>query len=137
MSERINRPCLMRHENGNCISCGVFCTTVSDEICDALNNAFQKGYSTGVEYALSNDIQISFERIWIPVKMFNPISDGRYMVTLKGSRGKYRTEMRNYNVASGTWEHNKDFGEIIAWQNRPAPYLPKRQGGKVDEKGLL
>lgn len=37
--------CPMRHENGNCLSCGGFCTAVNDEICNALHNAYYKGYN--------------------------------------------------------------------------------------------
>ena len=39
--------CQMRHENGNCLPCGGFCTAVNDEICNALHNAFDKGYVVG------------------------------------------------------------------------------------------
>ena len=36
--------CPMRHkENGNCLPLGGFCTSVSDEICDALHNAYMRG----------------------------------------------------------------------------------------------
>ena len=39
---RIN--CPMRHENGNCLVCGGFCLAVNDAICEALHNAYYKGY---------------------------------------------------------------------------------------------
>ena len=39
--------CVMRHENGNCLPIGGFCTAVNDAICDALHNAFDKGYVSG------------------------------------------------------------------------------------------
>ena len=36
--------CPMRHtENGNCLPHGGFCTSVSDEICQALHNAYKQG----------------------------------------------------------------------------------------------
>ena len=41
--------CSMRHENGNCLPCGGFCTAVNEEICKALHNAFQSGYQAHVE----------------------------------------------------------------------------------------
>lgn len=45
--ERID--CPLRHaENGNCSLIGGFCTSVSSEICEALQNAYKKGYSDGV-----------------------------------------------------------------------------------------
>jgi hypothetical protein len=37
--------CKMRHENGNCLPCGGFCTAVSNEICCALHNAYNHGFS--------------------------------------------------------------------------------------------
>lgn len=43
MTER--KDCPMRHENGNCLSCGGFCLAVNDEICEALQNAYRHGYS--------------------------------------------------------------------------------------------
>lgn len=39
--------CTMRHNNGNCLPCGGFCTAVNDEICASLKNAYAAGYSTG------------------------------------------------------------------------------------------
>ena len=41
--------CPMRHENGNCLPCGGFCTAVNDAICEALHNAYQHGYSDAVK----------------------------------------------------------------------------------------
>lgn len=35
--------CPMRHENGNCTVIGGFCTSVNDEICEGLHNAFKSG----------------------------------------------------------------------------------------------
>ena len=45
MTDRKN--CPMRHENGNCLTCGGFCTAVNDEICTALRNAYERGQSNG------------------------------------------------------------------------------------------
>lgn len=41
--KRLN--CPMRHENGNCLPCGGFCTAVNAPICEALHNAFEHGES--------------------------------------------------------------------------------------------
>lgn len=35
--------CLMRHDNGNCLVAGGFCTSVSDSICEALHRAYDCG----------------------------------------------------------------------------------------------
>jgi hypothetical protein len=34
------KPCPMRHENGNCLPSGGFCTAVNKPICEALHNAY-------------------------------------------------------------------------------------------------
>ena len=39
--------CVMRHENGNCLPVGGFCTAVNDAICDAVHSAYDKGYVAG------------------------------------------------------------------------------------------
>lgn len=41
MSERTD--CPIRHQNGNCLSVGGFCTAVSDEVCKALQSAYEAG----------------------------------------------------------------------------------------------
>ena len=41
MTERRN--CPMRHENGNCLPHGGFCTAVTEVICKALHNAYEHG----------------------------------------------------------------------------------------------
>ena len=45
---KLRKNCPMRHENGNCLPAGGFCTAVNDSICEALHNAFRHGES--VEY---------------------------------------------------------------------------------------
>ena len=39
------KDCPMRHENGNCLPAGGFCTAVNDSICEALHNAYRHGES--------------------------------------------------------------------------------------------
>ena len=42
------KDCPMRHfSNGNCLVCGGFCLAVKDEICEALHQAYNKGYDAG------------------------------------------------------------------------------------------
>ena len=43
------KDCPMRHENGNCLPAGGFCTAVNDPICEALHNAFRHGESAEYE----------------------------------------------------------------------------------------
>ena len=42
------KPCPMRHENGNCLVCGGFCTSVIKPICEAVHNAYNSGYNDAV-----------------------------------------------------------------------------------------
>jgi hypothetical protein len=39
--------CPMRHENGNCLPCGGFCTANNDIICEAMHNAYHIGLCNG------------------------------------------------------------------------------------------
>ena len=48
MEKRPQR-CPFRHENGNCLCVGGFCTAVALEICKAVRSAYNKGVSDGVE----------------------------------------------------------------------------------------
>jgi hypothetical protein len=41
----LRHDCKMRHENGNCLPCGGFCTAVNNEICSALHNAYNHGFN--------------------------------------------------------------------------------------------
>lgn len=38
-----DKDCPMRHDNGNCLSIGGFCTSVNDSICEALHNSYKHG----------------------------------------------------------------------------------------------
>ena len=35
--------CPLRHENGNCLCVGGFCTAVNDQVCRAVRSAYSKG----------------------------------------------------------------------------------------------
>ena len=62
---------------------------------------------------------------WMPCDVALPPKSGRYMVTIK-NKGKRRTEMRNFDFESQTWESERFVKDnIIAWQERPAPYIPQ------------
>ena len=41
------KECPIRHENGNCLCVGGFCTAVSNEICEAVRMAYSSGYFDG------------------------------------------------------------------------------------------
>ena len=62
---------------------------------------------------------------WTPCNVALPTKSGRYMVTIK-NKGKRRTEMRNFDLESKSWESERYVKDnIIAWQERPAPYVPE------------
>ena len=49
------RDCKMRHENGNCLAVGGFCTSVNDTICEALQSAYTAGFLEAVELLRKKD----------------------------------------------------------------------------------
>ena len=49
MNSERRKDCPMRHENGNCLPAGGFCTAVNNIICDALHNAHLMGYCKAAE----------------------------------------------------------------------------------------
>lgn len=52
----IRTNCPMRHENGNCLPQGEFCTAVSDSICEGLHRAYTRGENAAhKKFAESND----------------------------------------------------------------------------------
>lgn len=44
MNTELRKNCPMRHECGNCLPAGGFCTAVNDPICEALHNAYDTGW---------------------------------------------------------------------------------------------
>ena len=59
-----HKDCTMRAENGNCLAIGGFCTSVSKEICEALQNAYKKGrHSVEVsEDCISREYMLKLQR---------------------------------------------------------------------------
>ena len=70
----------------------------------------------------------TLETEWVPVTSYLPKTDGRFMVTVKGRRGKPHVEMRNFHGGSRTWELQCSGECVIAWQPRPRPYGLKPKG---------
>lgn len=64
-------------------------------------------------------------RGWISVKDHLPTSEGRFEVTIKGSKGKRYIEMCNYYKATrpaDCWGGHHDRKNVIAWRMRDKPY---------------
>ena len=61
---------------------------------------------------------------WIPVSSELPSSDGRFEVTIKGSKGKRHVEICDFHKeAHGyKWGHRYDYPNVTAWRKRPEPY---------------
>lgn len=61
---------------------------------------------------------------WIPCSRELPSSDGRFEVTIKGSKGKRHVEMCNYYKDARVVFGNEKWGgeNVIAWRQRPEPY---------------
>ena len=49
--ENNRKNCPLRHENGNCLPCGGFCTAVNDAICEAIHQAYDHGFGDGYRKA--------------------------------------------------------------------------------------
>ena len=61
---------------------------------------------------------------WIPCNKKLPSSDGRFEVTVKGSKGKRYVEMCNFykNAEFHKWGGKYNSFNVIAWRSRPEPY---------------
>lgn len=46
---QLRKDCPMRHENGNCLPCGGFCTAVNAPICAAMHNAYYMGKTSAAD----------------------------------------------------------------------------------------
>lgn len=58
MIETIDRShCKMRHENGNCLPMGGFCTAVNDEVCAGLQAAHAWGVREALRAVPSADVK--------------------------------------------------------------------------------
>lgn len=57
--------CPMRHENGNCLPCGGFCTANNDIICEAMHNAYHIGLCNGLKLVKNKLVENEREDISI------------------------------------------------------------------------
>lgn len=56
------KTCTMRHENGNCLPVGGFCLAVNNEICEALQHAYECGVCAQSQW-INVDDRLPEERI--------------------------------------------------------------------------
>lgn len=61
---------------------------------------------------------------WISVDRELPSSDGRFEVTIKGTRGKRHVEICNFhkNAKGYPWGSKWDSFNVLAWRKRPEPW---------------
>ena len=130
------KKCPMRHENGNCLPAGGFCTAVNDPICEALHNAFRHGESeASAKYQQKNlevlrkihekitaDTTEVATRKWIPVTEQLP---EMYKGVLVCSES--RKISINWRGCNGDWN---SYGNITHWMHLPeAPRVSSRPSG--------
>lgn len=48
-SEKWFENCPLRHENGNCLPHGGFCTSVNENVCEAMRQAYEQGRHDAIE----------------------------------------------------------------------------------------
>ena len=112
------KDCKMRHENGNCLPAGGFCTA-NKNICEALQNAYNHGYFEGIQKGFEK----GGEQKWIPVSEWLPKKDGRYQVT----RHDYVTNTEFVDILwyeENLWWNRHSTGNyaVTAWMPLPKPY---------------
>lgn len=119
--------CHMRHENGNCLPAGGFCTA-NKNICEALHNAYELGRQS-----------VQPEQKWIPCSERLPEENGQYLITIKYKHVNNSYEdiyAEHGEWLDGEWDmfcfgHCGEVEDIIAWMPLPeSPYKEERDGNK-------
>lgn len=65
VKDKIRVDCPMRHENGNCLVAGGFCTAVNTPICEAIHNAYDTGKIHSMEEMRKQGYRKQSEGEWI------------------------------------------------------------------------
>lgn len=81
----------------------------------------------GTQDAIRTAISALEEKLnnnWIACSEKLPSSDGRFEVTIKGSKGKRYVEMCNFykDAEIYKWGGKYNSFNVIAWRSRPEPY---------------
>lgn len=115
------KDCPMRHENGNCTVSGGFCTAVNDPICEALHNAFDCGYRSGI----GSQRELS---------SYSKAVESNDPLTLDDLR-RMDGEPVWLNIAGGVWGL-VDTSDFVAWLDRGGFVALDRLSGKVYRQKL-
>lgn len=111
--------CPMRHPNGNCLVIGGFCTSVNDEYCNGLREAYECGALMEMR-----------RNKWVSVK--DRLPEQKWIDYLVATR--IQTDgTRGFNIAwlnddNGVWKSNDEWicdGREIVTHWMPLPELPK------------
>lgn len=88
--------CPIRHKNGNCSCIGGFCTSVNDNICQGLRNAYDRGKSAVYEKLVHIKLLEFDERIgdattgeFVAVFDDRKVSEAEVREFIKGWTGEY------------------------------------------------
>ena len=122
IKDEIRIGCPMRHENGNCLVAGGFCTAVNTTICEALHNAYHTGEMHSIEKMKKEGNHKQSE--WVPVSE-PPEENGIYCVMVENRKCikyKQRTHARYKN---GRWLDLYDNWENRCWRVTHWMPLPK------------
>lgn len=137
MSEQSNlkrhQHCPMRTHVGNCIIIGGFCTSIREDICDALHKSFQMGTRNRAVDKANDDAVRCYE--FLKERIGSEITDNaeefekwfERMVWHVQKCNEYDTEMRNVsedcdNCIWNTCNYNKVPWEVGEWINKQEKY---------------
>ena len=119
MTQKVNselrKDCTMRHENGNCMPAGGFCTANNDCICKALHNAYADGYADGYAagYAAGQRDR------WISMEDAHPVENGWYLVYAPSYCGGSSSGKESAgNVMFSKWS-GKNWSIEVGYHKRP------------------
>ena len=114
------KDCPMRHESGNCLPAGGFCTAASYPICEALHNAFNHVEHTMVNHLLANGVTV---QQWIPVSERLPENE-QWVLCIMGNKDFGEFRVFQWSYIDWEWnDGNEWFAEedVTHWMPRPEP----------------
>ena len=127
IKDTIRHDCPMRHENGNCLVAGGFCTSIVEPLCEILHNAYNAGKFDSMEQMKKQGFRKQSE--WISVDDRLPEESGEYLTFHEhGSCGViyYNSSIHLWNVYYFDDVRNA-IRSVTHWM--PIPEAPKMEGG--------